>query len=227
MALINENPYVDNQDIQRIISILPNQDISEIYINSPVPPGLICMDILHGKDNKNKDVPILKCPSILLREAFETNKNILRYLISDSTCHIPYSMIESSGPLKLRFRYDIGYPLTIPLITIKTVSVIKKATTSEITSIKIYHIDSVSNIKSLNTIKCITKLDKYYSEIYKHLHKKESPEFQSHSSKNIFSIFPMLLTKEEQEIYKNLYITLSELWIFQNNTFAPIFSNSV
>lgn len=218
MSLISENPYVNNEDIQRIISLSPNHDIIGIYVNSQIPQGLICMDILYGVDNKNRDVPILRCPSQILKCSLDKKENILNYLICESICRIPSSLIK--GIIKLRFRYHVGFPITFPIITIKTEPVNAIKNTLDIIPIKIYHIDCKKSLKYT------TQLTSYYSEIYRHIHKKDSPIHESNSTNELFSVFPVLSNDYNNSITtQNWYVTLTELWIFENNVFAPSYTN--
>lgn len=206
MALVNECIYIADTDIQRRIAILPTHDMVGLYITSPIPDGLVHMDILH-MTNKNHDIPILRCPTALLKYTYDTKKNILELLLIN-TCRIPYSKMECGGPLKLRFHYDIGYPHTIPLVKIDT-SPGEPGSRNSFIRIPIFHIDS----KPCTSPPTLSEFDKICIEkIY-----KQSSIIQQASSTHISNIYPFINDK--------WYVTPTELWIIDQTSIVPSYCN--
>lgn len=205
MALVNENTYIADTDIQRRIAILPTHDMIGLYITSPIPDGLIHIDILH-MTNKNRDIPILRCPTALLKYAYDTKKNILELLLIN-TYRIPYSKMECGGPLKLRFHYDIGYPHTIPLVKIDT-SPEEPGSRNSFIRIPIFHIDS----KPCTALPILSEYHKKCIDIY-----NQSSIIQQTPSIHISNMYPFINDK--------WYITRTELWIIDQISIVLSYCN--
>lgn len=215
MSLVNEDFYVENTDLQRKISMLSTEDLVGLFLESRPPEGLICMDILHMKDNRNRDVPILRCPAILLEHAFETKQNILKFLlISENETRIPCSKL---GEVKIRFRYKLGYPLTFPLMKVTTVPAPKNASRNGFFRIPILHMDLKP---CLNPPGLPTSYLNFYG-MFMREQLEELAELKQFLSVRLSEIFPSL---HGILLGDTWYATYSEILILDQVSFVSPFS---